>query len=413
MEARRDPLGLVAMSSTGAPTTSLPDSLWPANTLASCSAATYAEVQYCYHQHDGICVSNSTECDALDGVFHDGVGCGGPQGSGCSCCKNTFLTVAPTGGPPAPDPTVAPTTGVPENLWPENKLATCDAAVEEHEVQYCFQHHDGVCVSSEAECEALDGTFKDGVGCGGPQGSGCSCCRNAYQTFAPSGAPPVPTAVPTGIVPETIWPQNTLATCDAATFAEVRYCYQRHDGGVCVANATECEALGGRKYKHGVGCGGPRGSACSCCKGPFFTRPPTTVPISSKKSSSDDIPVLYLVLFALLIFFLAYCCGVITIEYKRRREKQRNIAKYRPKTVDGDKEEEFDGSAEAIATRIERLGAKAAHVAEMIRLHQIDCHFLNSLDEQGFEETLDDIGCNERLFKRRVAFEFRAAAACA
>ena len=451
------PTAVVMSSPTAAPTGTVPESLWPNSTLASCSEATLEEVRYCYETHDGVCVSNATECEALDGVFHDGVGCGGPSGSGCSCCKNTFLTVAPTGGPPAPDPTTvpapdpttvpapdpttaAPTTAIPDALWPENLLATCDAA-ETHEVQYCYQHHDGVCVSNATECEALDGSYHGGVGCGGPPGSGCSCCRGAYATWAPSGAPEAPTGTPTTAVPETLWPENLLATCETATYDEVRYCYQRHDGGVCVANASECDAIGGRKYAAGVGCGGPGGSGCSCCKGPRSTASPTPVPPSAqKKSSSSQIPVLYLALFALVIFLLAYCCGVLTSVARRRRDKRRNIEKYRPRKQAADggdddeapppeddvsdavavrmehmarpgvyADEDFDGSAEAVAARLERLGPRGLLIADRVREHQIDCVFLRSLDDAALGETLEDLGCNGRLFRRRVAFELRQA----
>ena len=79
---------------------------------STCEAANYNQIAYCYnHNGGGVCVTSAEECDYFGGDYAEGVGCGAPGGSGCSCCKN-LKSVAPSAAPtvtPSVAPTMAPT----------------------------------------------------------------------------------------------------------------------------------------------------------------------------------------------------------------------------------------------------------------------------------------------------------------
>ena len=199
----------------------------------------------------------------------------------------------------------------------------------------------------------------------------------------------------------------------------MRYCYEHH-AGVCVANLTECTSLGGAMTE-GVGCGGPSGSGCACgrrrptraspvrchaararagCQRALApTVAPTRAPrIVSKKTTGAAVPVVSLAVVAVLLLLLAYCAAVATIETCRRRKKRRASAAYHPDAY---------SSPEEIATQIEKLGPKATPVADRVRELRIDSAFLEALDSTSAAETLVDLGCEERLFRRRIAFELQ------
>lgn len=63
---------------------------------STCDAATFEAVFQCFQIHRGVCVKSHQECISFQGMYDAEAGCNAPDGSGCSCCKNTSVTPGPS-----------------------------------------------------------------------------------------------------------------------------------------------------------------------------------------------------------------------------------------------------------------------------------------------------------------------------
>ena len=157
---------------------------------------------FSYGGYVGACSENCATCDGPGSA--DCASCdegyeltGDTDGDGFGFCTAVAVptaTYAPTIDESSATPSIAPT-ALPPGYFP-NTLAstTCDAA-HYHTVSWCHHNDNGICVANQGECDALSGRMTEGVGCNGPQGSGCSCCRRASATSSAAASPSRRTAV--------------------------------------------------------------------------------------------------------------------------------------------------------------------------------------------------------------------------
>lgn len=173
------------------------------------------------------------------------------------------------------------------------------------------------------------------------------------------------TFAPTGSIPSGLWPFNTAASCQAAQESEVDYCFNESGGGVCVSNATECASFGAQaQFNDGDGCGGPRGSGCSCCKNASYlaraaddgsetfvvvttvtydegaSRPGATI-YSRRKKSSRANPLLFIILVIALTLTCLCCFGlVLAVVVARWSEAPRPVPLWKKKMDETEPEPE-------------------------------------------------------------------------
>ncbi|KAJ8604961.1 hypothetical protein CTAYLR_006888 [Chrysophaeum taylorii] len=254
------------------PTVVVPE--WAKN--VTCSAISSAkEIEHCYEEHDGVCVTSVEECTSVySGSVPVFDGCGYPEGKACFCCHGA------SSFKPSPVPTVAPSTGLP--AWVD-EATTCARLLDGDRTRACWNNHHGICVESEAECELFAGTFANGTGCDATSGSGCACCRDAY-TFLPTATPSIS---PTVELP--VWVESGTTCASSLAADRTRACWENHRG-VCVADEAECELFGGT-FANGTGCDATSGSGCACCRDAYTllpTRTPTVSPSAALPAWVDE-----------------------------------------------------------------------------------------------------------------------------
>ena len=135
---------LVALAAPWSVTQGLPATM--------CEFAPPLAEAYCNATSGGVCVNSTGECDAMGGFGNGDAGCG----AACFCCKQPRI------------------------------LPTCETAGTVA-MSYCLAKHDGLCMASSDDCDAVGGDFSDS-GCG----DDCGCCRNVGATPAPTAAPSEP-----------------------------------------------------------------------------------------------------------------------------------------------------------------------------------------------------------------------------
>ena len=183
-------------------------------------------------------------------------------------------------------------------------------------IDFCNATSSGLCVNSTEECDVMGGRSGNGdAGCG----DGCFCCKDVRWT----------------------------ASCPSVGTAAIDSCHAKHRG-LCMANADDCDAVGGAFSENGCG----SNNDCGCCRGVGDAFRPTGAPTRAPPPSPSPGPSAEVVeeeeegggggggdddddretLLALVVFFAALnvCCIASVVGaygFYRRRARARAEAR--------------------------------------------------------------------------------------